>query len=200
MSFIHSIKFLFLLFSFFSLNGYCKTLFFGDSLTYVYSESYKSLINKDVDVSYQVGSGLLNRNKYDWLSAIERINLDKYDLIIISVGTNDFNKEVNSIYYYRTIFELIGRIRSKNSDAKIVWISPPFLKNKDNDFLLNNTRYVIKKSARQLGFTYSDITQNAVLGEKYTDFLNGKKVRTDDGIHITKYGANLVLEYLKSSL
>ncbi|OKO99591.1 SGNH/GDSL hydrolase family protein [Xenorhabdus eapokensis] len=143
MNFIHSIRFFFIFFSFLPLNGHCKALFFGDSLTYVYSESYKSLINKDADVFYQVGSGLLNRNRYDWFSAIERINFDKYDLVIISIGTNDFNKEINSIDYSRSIFELIGRIRSKN------------------------------------------------MGEKYTVFLDEKKIRTDDGIHITKHGANL---------
>ncbi|MDC9604360.1 GDSL-type esterase/lipase family protein [Xenorhabdus griffiniae] len=199
MNFIHSMKFYFILFSFFSLNGYCKALILGDSLTYVYSESYKSLINKNADVFYQVGSGL-NRHRYDWFSAIERIDFDKYDLIVISIGTNDFNKEINSIDYSRSIFELIGRIRSKNYDIKIIWISPPFLKNKEHDFLLKNTRYIIKKSLLQLGVTYLDITQNAVLGEKYTGFLDGKKIRTDDGIHITKHGANLVMEYLKLSL
>lgn len=123
---IRLIKFNLFFILFFSLNGYCKTLLLGDSLTYIYGESYKSLINKNADVFYSVGSGLLNREKYDWFSAIERINFDKYNLVIISIGTNDFKKKIDSIGYSRSIFELIGRIRSKNSDVKIIWISPVF--------------------------------------------------------------------------
>ncbi len=191
----------FFLFSFFfflfSADGFCKTLLLGDSLTYVYGEAYKSSINKDADVFYQVGSGLLNRNKYDWFSAVESINFDEYDLVIISIGTNDFNRDVNSVDYSRSIFELIGRIKNKNSDTKIIWISPPFLKNEEHEILLSNTRHIVKNTLCQLGVMYSDITRDAVLGEKYTGVLNGKKIRANDGIHITKYGASLVVEHLK---
>ncbi|AOM42864.1 hypothetical protein A9255_10660 [Xenorhabdus hominickii] len=181
----------------FSADVFCKTLLLGDSLTYVYGEAYKSFINKDADVFYQVGSGLLNRNKYDWFSAVESINFDEYDLVIISIGTNDFNRDVNSVDYSRSIFELIGRIRNKNLDTKIIWISPPFLKNEEHEILLRNTRHIVKGTLYQLGVMYSDITRDAVLGEKYSDVLNGKKIRTNDGIHITKYGASLVVEHLK---
>ncbi|MDE9492888.1 SGNH/GDSL hydrolase family protein [Xenorhabdus bovienii] len=196
MKWFHSIKLIFFFFLF-SADGFCKTLLLGDSLTYVYGEAYKSSINKDADVFYQVGSGLLNRNKYDWFSAVESINFDEYDLVIISIGTNDFNRDVNSVDYSRSIFELIGRIKNKNSDTKIIWISPPFLKNEEHEILLSNTRHLVKNTLCQLGIMYSDITRDAVLGEKYTSVLNGKKIRANDGIHITKYSASLVVEHLK---
>ncbi|CEE91895.1 SGNH/GDSL hydrolase family protein [Xenorhabdus koppenhoeferi] len=190
------IKFIFLLL-FFSSSGFCKALLLGDSLTYIYGEAYKSIISKDADVVYKVGSGLLNRSKYDWFSAVESVNFDKYDLVIVSIGTNDFNREITSVNYSRSIFELIGRIRNKNKNARIIWISPPFLKNKEHDILLSNTRYIVRSTLNQLGVIYFDITKDAVLGERYSDILDGKKIRTSDGIHITKYGANLVVEHLK---
>ena len=35
------------------------------------------------------------------------------------------------------------------------------------------------------------------LGYQYSEFINGVKVRTSDGIHITKNGADLIINYLR---
>ncbi|MFV1191179.1 hypothetical protein QML34_28705, partial [Klebsiella pneumoniae] len=75
-----------------------------------------------------------------------------------------------------------------------IWILPPTLKNIQKNKLLSNTREAIRQAARQNKIKTIDTRLS--LGYQYTESINGMKVRTSDGIHITENGADNVIRGL----
>ncbi|WP_446676264.1 DUF459 domain-containing protein [Proteus mirabilis] len=87
---------------------------------------------------------------------------------------------------------LIQTIKKQN--RQIVWLLPPTLKNKEKNNLLSNTRIAICEAARKNKIKTMDTRVS--LGYQYSEFINGVKVRTSDGIHITENGADNVIRSL----
>ncbi|EOG1666779.1 hypothetical protein ACPW2B_003917, partial [Proteus mirabilis] len=108
------------------------------------------------------------------------------------LGTNDLIHQSDVQAYQQKAMRFINVIKSKNKN--IVWLLPPTLKNEKKNALLNNTRLAIKNAAYQEGIRTLDM-RNA-LGSDYRAIINGIQVRTNDGIHITKNGADSVIETL----
>ncbi|MEX5861475.1 SGNH/GDSL hydrolase family protein [Providencia hangzhouensis] len=179
-----------------------KTLLFGDSLTAIYGNSYRNLVDNNSRIEYVSGSGLIINSKKDWLAFVNNADLREYDTIIISLGTNDFVKYNSAAgeAYYRCIFILISEIQKQNSLAMIIWLAPPHLKNRRHEKYLVNTRHIIKHSANLLGVKYIDVNQSDILGIEWQSVIQGQQVRTDDGIHITALGGDRIIERLVKSL
>lgn len=197
-------KLLFIIFLCLFYSGFsgARTLFFGDSLTAIYANSGHEFIRENITVEYVSGSGLLNENKMNWPEFVNKIDLRKYNNIIISLGTNDFVKYTprDSQTYYARLFKLIFDIQKQNPLATIIWVSPPHLKNPEHEKYLINTRGIIKVSAGLMNVKYVDINQPHILGDHWQPVIDGQKIRTDDGIHITRAGGLRVIRELTKNM
>ncbi|MFF0901093.1 SGNH/GDSL hydrolase family protein [Proteus mirabilis] len=172
-----------------------KTLFLGDSLTAVYEKSAKGLVDDKIKAEYVSGSGLINKNKKDWIDFVNNYDFREFDNVIISLGTNDFvpHNQNNSLEYYGRIFEMISEIQTQNPLATIIWISPPHLKNPAHERYLMHTRNIIKHSTMLLNINYLDVNQPHILGMQWQSVINDETIRTNDGIHITRKGGERVM-------
>lgn len=181
---------------------HAKTLFFGDSLTATYGYSGRELIGDKINIEYVSGSGLINDGKKNWIAFVNQSDLKKYDNIIISLGTNDFVKydKVARENYYARIFKLISEIQKQNPLASVIWLSPPHLKNPEHEKYLINTRDIIKVSTALMNVKYMDVNQPGILGAEWQAVMDGQKIRTDDGIHITRAGSQRVVRELTNNI
>jgi len=164
-----------------------KTLFFGDSLTGTVGVVYKQKFDGDTDVIYVVGSGLENK-KVDWIKKIKHEDLNKYNKVIISIGTNDYFVS-NTEKYEKKILNLISEIKKSNI-KEIVWVLPPPVKNININNGINKVRNIIINSSHKNG--YKVIDPRDIIGNNYALYLNGQQIRTKDGIHYTMKGAELI--------
>ncbi|EMO4164836.1 SGNH/GDSL hydrolase family protein [Morganella morganii] len=178
--------------TFFPIITNAKTLFFGDSLTYVIGNEYKRKIH-DTDIIYNVGFSFRVNHEF-MFNSIDTIDLKQYDNLYIVFGTNDFINQSDIDNYSILTVLFISRVLNNNKDINIVWILPPTLKNETNNTLVGNTRKSIMKSLNTIGVSYFDI--NSIFGIEYQSFIGDKKIRTNDGVHITNYGARLIVDYL----
>ncbi|WP_272664053.1 MULTISPECIES: DUF459 domain-containing protein [unclassified Providencia] len=170
--------------------GQSKPLFIGDSLTYELAMSYKE--RAPVDAKFLESTGLQSTKLLHWQNYIKKINFQQYDTVYIVLGTNDLIKQ-NDVAAYQVKAQLFIK-EVKNKNKNIVWLLPPTLKNSQKNTLLNNTRLAIKNAAYQEGIRTLDM--RSALGSDYTAVINGVQIRTNDGIHITKNGANAVINAL----
>lgn len=181
-------KITFLIFTMFiSFSAISKTLFFGDSLTGTVGVVYKQKINNDTDVIYTVGSGLENK-KVDWIDKMKNTDLNQYDKVIISIGTNDYYIS-NNENYGNKIRNLIFIIKKSNI-KNIIWLLPPPVENTNINKGINNVRDIIIESSNKNGFRVAD--PRKIIGNNYIEYFNGKQIRTKDGIHYTMKGAELI--------
>lgn len=164
-----------------------KTLFFGDSLTGTVGVAYKQNFDRDTDVVYVVGSGLENK-KVDWIKKIKHEDLNKYNKVIISIGTNDYFIS-NTEKYEKKISNLISEIKKSNI-KEVIWVLPPPVKNIKINNGINKVRNVIIDSSGING--YKVIDPRYIIGNNYVLYLNGQQIRTKDGIHYTMKGAELI--------
>lgn len=171
-----------------------KTLFVGDSLTQGIGDNYK-IKHIDTDLNYVIGSGIENK-RIDWIKRINDIDINEYDNIIISIGTNDWGL-YNEKDYSQKIENFIKIINKKKNNIKIIWILPPTIKNrKINNGVLKVKRVITNKlSEHNIIF----IDPNNIWGEKYRESIQNKKIRTNDGIHYTNYGAELIANEINIS-
>lgn len=187
---ISGVRFLLFAMLFISANGNSLSLFIGDSLTYQLALSYQKKF--PVNARYLEGTGLYSTRLFDWSKYINKINFQQYDNIYIVFGTNDLIIQNEIPVYKRKVQEFIHDIKKHNNN--IVWILPPALKNKRKNTLLKNTRMAIITAAYNENITMIDMQD--ILGTHYTDNINGIKVRTTDGVHITKEGADLIVDFI----
>nr|WP_272517448.1 MULTISPECIES: GDSL-type esterase/lipase family protein [unclassified Providencia] len=166
------------------------SLFIGDSLTYQLALSYQKQL--PVNARYLEGTGLYSTKLFDWSKYIRKINFGQYDKIYIVFGTNDLISK-NEIYVYREKVQQFIRI-IKQYNSNIVWVLPPTLQNKRKNALLKNTRIAIITAVYNENITMIDMQE--ILGTHYNDNINGIKVRTTDGVHITKEGADLIINFI----
>ncbi|PHM59484.1 GDSL-type esterase/lipase family protein [Xenorhabdus ishibashii] len=169
------------------LFGDAKPLFMGDSLTYQLAMSYKE--RAPVDAKFLESTGLQSTKLLHWQNYIQQVSFHQYDTVYIVLGTNDLIKQADIPSYQIKAQQFIQEIKKQNKN--IVWLLPPTLKNEQKNTLLDNTRLAITQAAYQEKVRTFDM-RNA-LGKNYTSIINGVQVRTKDGIHITKDGADIVV-------
>ncbi|HFD6683611.1 TPA: hypothetical protein ACS705_003392 [Providencia alcalifaciens] len=187
-------KFITLLFIIiYSIMGYSKPLFIGDSLTYQIASSYKE--HQPIDALYLEGSGLHSNKVLDWQSYVKTLPIENYDTIYIILGINDFIKENEIITYKAKVKRFIHSIKSKNTS--IIWLLPPELKDRHKNNLLKNTRNTIQSVGIEENIKVLDMRHS--LGMRYTQYINNVPIRTKDGIHITKQGGDRIAKLILSN-
>ncbi|ENN8378703.1 hypothetical protein ACAX46_004169 [Providencia rettgeri] len=170
--------------------GQCKPLFIGDSLTYELAMSYKKIA--PVDAKFLESTGLQSKQILNWQDYTQNIDFSLYDKVYIVLGTNDLISKADISEYQQKANRFIQTIKKQNE--QIVWLLPPTLSNTEKNNLLSNTRTAIRQAAHKNKIKTMDTRVS--LGEQYSEFINGVKVRTFDGIHITKNGADLIISEL----
>lgn len=171
--------------------GQCKPLFIGDSLTYELAMSYQKIA--PVDAKFLESTGLQSKQILNWQDYTQHIDFSLYDTVYIVLGTNDLISEAEIPQYQQKASLFIQRIKKQNTH--IVWLLPPALKHPAKNTLLNNTRQAIQRASYQEHIHTVDMRKP--LGTVFTASINGVSVRTQDGIHITGKGADLITNYLR---
>lgn len=184
------IKLLILFLSTLPLMGQCKDIFIGDSLTYELAMSYQK--HAPVDAKYLESTGLNSNKLLNWRDYIKDLKFEKYDVVYIVLGTNDLIESHEILEYKQKVREFILTIKMKNKN--IVWLLPPALENKKNNILLNNARLSIIDVANVEGIQLYDM--RIMLGYDFKEKNNNIYIRTKDGIHITKNGANMIIDQI----
>ncbi|EJJ8281086.1 hypothetical protein NKB77_004911 [Salmonella enterica] len=172
------------------LTGQCKPLFIGDSLTYELAMSYKKI--SPVDARFLESTGLKSTKILHWQNYLQHIDFSRYDTVYIVLGTNDFIQKSEIVDYQDKASVFIRTIKKENSN--IVWLLPPTLKNSTKNTLLNNTRQAIQRASHKENIQTLDMRKP--LGGTYKASVNGVHARTQDGVHITEKGADLVINLL----
>ncbi|TDB45336.1 GDSL-type esterase/lipase family protein [Photorhabdus luminescens] len=151
-----------------------------------------------VDVLYQERTGLNDRSPLIWLEYVQAIPVQQYSSIVISLGANDA-VELNQIQIYQHKAEqFIQYIKQHSQQAPITWILPPVMKEQRIEGMLKNTREAIKRAVNLSGIYFFD--PQDVLGNTFTYSINGVQIRTQDGIHYTAKGSDLIInELIKSN-
>lgn len=172
---------------------YSKTIFIGDSLTKSLGDEYKKL-HKNTDIIYYEGEGIIsNRSKI--VETIKNTDFKKYEYVYLSVGTNDMIRlstgTSNSDNYSDKVLSLIETIRKSNPIIKIYWIIPPKLRDTRKEEMLIITRLKIYEVCEEYDINIIDPLW--AFGVNYTEFVDGRRVRTQDGIHYTSFGAKMVI-------
>lgn len=170
--------------------GQCKPLFIGDSLTYELAMSYKKIA--PVDAKFLESTGLQSKQILNWQDYTQNIDFSLYDTVYIVLGTNDFIQKSEIPDYQNKASAFIRAIKKENSN--IIWLLPPTLKNPTKNALLNNTRQAIQRASHKENIQTLDMRKP--LGGTYKASVNGVHARTQDGVHITEKGADLVINLL----
>lgn len=170
--------------------GESHVLFIGDSLTYQLAMSYREQL--PVNAKYLEGTGLNSTKLFDWQAYIQKINFRPYSAIYIVFGTNDLISQSEVPVYQQKVQRFIKEIKQQNKN--VIWILPPSLQNTRKDNLLKNTRKAIISAAYYEGIKIIDMQY--ILGNDYIDSINGVRIRTTDGIHITKEGADMIVKIM----
>lgn len=167
-----------------------KSLFIGDSLTYSLASSFSKI--EPVDAKFLESTGLKSDNILSWTDYIETMDLSNYDRIYIVLGINDMINENDETYYQDRVNIFITSLLNQNRN--IIWLLPPVLKNVKHESMLLYTRTIIKAACIEHSVDFFDMRD--VLGYNFMQTVNDRNIRTDDGIHITPYGADRVITNL----
>lgn len=192
----HCLIFLFCVFC--SSAQAAKILFVGDSLTPTVSQAYQKVSGDEVIAEYRVGSGLHSQKKFNWFTHINQLDLVSYDRIVIVMGTNDHIEQGDINPYIRKVWQFVRVVHQKNPRAQIVWISPVPLKNTLKNTKLRNTTLALRYTLDYMGVQYIDLQRSDRLGNQYSEDETRRKMRTADGIHLTRLGGNYVARVLLS--
>lgn len=171
---------------------YAKTLVIGDSLAYPVAESMKTVM--PVDGLYLESTGLKNPGKLNWPDYIGSVDISGYSNIIISLGANDGITERETDSYQQKATGLIRLLSNRNENALITWILPPVMKDERKEKSLRLTRIAINRACNATGAIC--FNPAVVIGSEYSDKVGGVRVRSGDGIHFTKKGADLIVSRL----
>lgn len=174
------------------LSLYAKVLVIGDSLAYPIAESMKTVM--PVDGLYLESTGLKNQGKLNWPDYIGSVDISGYSNIIISLGANDGITERETDSYQKKATGLIRLLSDRNENALITWILPPVMKDERKEKSLRLTRIAINRACNATNAVCFDPA--AVIGSEYREEAGGVMVRSGDGIHFTKKGADLIVSRL----
>ncbi len=166
-----------------------KTLVIGDSLAYTLTKSAQKIT--PTDGYYLVGSGLI-AGELDWPGFIRGLDIGPFDKIVISIGANDgvTSQQVNS--YEKKASDLIAIIKNKNESIPIIWVLPPAMKNENTEQGLINTRRAITQASESSGIGV--FNPGTVIGDRFTMKVNNIQIRTQDGIHYTAKGGDMLIQ------
>lgn len=166
-----------------------KVLVIGDSLAYPIAESFKKVM--PTDGYFLESTGLNEQLSLNWNDYINGLDLSIYDNVIISLGANDGNSEKEIDSYQQKAVMLIRQLQNANEQALITWILPPVLEDTKKEIAVSNTRKALNYACNATSVNCFDPA--VVIGHEFSYQVNGIPVRSQDGIHYTAQGAELIV-------
>lgn len=175
--------------------------------------------NKDylVEINSKSGTGLSRPEVYNWITYTQSLakaedSTPKYDVTFIFLGTNDAQNFIvdNTLYpfgstswseVYSARVENLIRATCKVSDH-VYWVSSLKMRSKDFDRKLKFLHSLAKEKIQSLSSCakYMDVSEWFTLKSNFVDQWayekkSGEskpvKIRTEDGIHLSYWGAQL---------
>ncbi|WP_421693758.1 GDSL-type esterase/lipase family protein [Aestuariivirga sp.] len=163
----------------------------------------------DVSLRFNEESGLARPEVYDWAATVPKIlESGQYDDIVVMLGANDrqtirdgeqrleFGTEAWSAAYKKQIDLLLDQLAA--SGARIVWTSPPPMKDPDYDAAMKTIAALQRERVEARGMSFLDLRPALSNPDgSYTDVMkddtgNVTKLRGRDGISFFKAGNNLM--------
>lgn len=184
-------KFLITLF-FVASSCFAKTLVIGDSLAFTIAESLKIII--PTDGFFLESTGLNDKSTLNWFDYVEGLDLSSYNNVIISLGANDGIQSDDIDSYQQKAVMLIKHLQSVNEQALVTWVLPPVLEDDKKEVAVSNTRKALNRACNATGINCFDPA--VVIGHEFSYQVNGVPVRSQDGIHYTSQGAELIVNEL----
>ena len=202
-----------------------RVLIVGDSIMMtvgpVIKDNVTSKMSGSAVVKAKLATGLARPDVFDWNSEIKGVvSKSKFDLIVMMLGTNDSQDfaENGKIFTYGStewvdIYNkrLLGVMQTACVGAKkVLWFGLPPMKSVNFDRKAHRINSWTKKQALASGCV-DFVPTDRMLGDedgKFASYLKVgdhlEKIRTTDGIHVTKKGGQVVsdflVDYVKSSM
>lgn len=170
-------------------SGFSKTLVIGDSLAFPIAESLKVII--PTDGFFLESTGLNDKSTLNWFDYIQTLDVTRYDNVIISLGAND-GIQINEIdNYQQKAVKIIKQLQNENEQALVTWVLPPVLEDTKKEIAVSNTRKALNYACNATSVNCFDPA--VVIGHEFSYQVNGVPVRSQDGIHYTSQGAELIV-------
>lgn len=180
----------------------------GDSLADVYGQNFAERLAESGKVSTYVdsrpSSGLVNTKFFDWNKQAKSITA-KYEpeLFFFIIGTNDAsivksNPEDYESLYIEKLVELTDNLST--SGQPIYFILAPNMKDPTLNKNVVKLNKVIKMFASSNSYEVIDSGDVLSPKEVFTKSIDGKTIRTNDGVHITNEGGDILSKFIYSSI
>ena len=177
-----------------AINTQKKTIvFFGNSLTAAYgldpSQGFVGLIDQRIDsleLGYKVvNAGLSGETSAGGNSRIDWILKQKIDVFVLELGANDGLRGTSTAETYKNLNSIIGKVKTKYPEAKIVICAMEALPNMGEKFTLD-FRAIFANLAKE---------NDATLIPFFLSNVGGiPELSQADGIHPTAKGHQIVSE------
>lgn len=200
-----------------------KIVVFGDSQAQGLAQALTWLVRKDGHYKIinrtKPGTGLSQSKIYDWYAAIDHVaQTDCASIAVMMFGGNDwmplrdtsghwirFGSEKWEDSYLQRVLEVCTKATAKG--LRVIWVGDPISRKPTYNDAMMLLNHIYRTAATMTGSTYLDIwsvvSDEAGNFATYGKALNGetKRLRTDDGIHFTTSGyqllASRVLRFLQ---
>lgn len=144
----------------------------------------------------RIRTGLTDRSAVRWNDYVQTMSFQDYETVVISLGANDGIGANQVTSYQQKATRFIRQIQQSNPSASIIWILPPTMKNPATEAALVNTRKAIRLAVYETQIASFD--PEVAIGRQFTLTVNDVQVRTQDGIHYTSKGSDLIIGRLFS--
>lgn len=183
-----------------------RVYFGGDSLSagpeWAFGEAARASKLVNPSGEYQVGTGLIRSDYFDWKRHLEAVMRAKEPQVAIFMGgANDSQDFIIDGTYYPNTSAVWKREYSKRVAAvmdvlaadgrQVIWVGmPPMRDPALDDGMAAVNRVFEQQAAKRPNVTYIDTwSLFSAPGGGYTDTLGGEQVRLEDGIHLNVAGS-----------
>jgi hypothetical protein len=186
-----------------------RVYFGGDSLSagpeWAFGEAARETKLVNLSGEYQVGTGLIRSDYFDWKRHLEGVMRAKQpEVAIFMGGANDSQDFIIDGTYYPNTTAVWRREYSKRVGAvmdvlaadgrEVVWVGMPPMRDADLNAGMQAVNAVFEEQAgKRPSVTYVDTwSLFSAPGGGYTDTIDGEGVRLEDGIHLNVPGSELL--------
>lgn len=168
----------------------------------------------------KVSSGLARPDFFDWNDQLKRlVSAAQPDVVVVVLAAND-NKPLSSggrvvpfespeweLEYGRRVQQLLAIAKSANPRTYVLWVGAPVMAEPKLRRDLRTVNHAIERACRRQDSCRFVTTEQALLGAngKFSFYLGNdegkvERARAADGVHLTAWGAELLLRALPSSV